>query len=53
MGFEKVLDNSIVDGEVVDVTYINKKYIHLKNRNPQKKLPTWMLKFMRFNRFKN
>jgi catechol 2,3-dioxygenase-like lactoylglutathione lyase family enzyme len=28
-------------------------YIHLKNRNPQKKLPTWMLKFMRFNRFKN
>lgn len=32
MGFEKVLDNSIVDGEVVDVTYINKKYIHLKDK---------------------
>lgn len=32
MGFEKVLDNSVVNGEVVDVTYINKKYIHLKDK---------------------
>jgi hypothetical protein len=32
VGFEKVLDNSIVNGEVVDVTYINKKYIHLKDK---------------------
>jgi catechol 2,3-dioxygenase-like lactoylglutathione lyase family enzyme len=27
-------------------------YIHLKNRNPEKHLPKWMLSFMRFSRFK-
>ena len=27
-------------------------YIHLKNRNPEKKLPKWMLKCMKFNRYK-
>jgi hypothetical protein len=32
MGFEKVIDNSVVNGEVVDVTYINKKYLHLKDK---------------------
>ena len=28
-------------------------YIHLKNRNPEKHLPKWMLSFMRFSRFKS
>jgi catechol 2,3-dioxygenase-like lactoylglutathione lyase family enzyme len=27
-------------------------YIHLKNRNPEKHLPKWMLSFMRFSRYK-
>jgi catechol 2,3-dioxygenase-like lactoylglutathione lyase family enzyme len=27
-------------------------YIHLKNRNPEKRLPKWMLKCMRFSRYK-
>jgi hypothetical protein len=30
--FESVLDNSFVNNEVVDRTYINKKYIHLKDK---------------------
>ncbi len=30
--FEFVLDNSFVNNEVVDRTYINKKYIHLKDK---------------------
>ena len=31
-GFEFVLDNSFVNNEVVDRTYINKKYVHLKDK---------------------
>jgi hypothetical protein len=31
-GFQSVLDNSFVNDEVVDRTYINKKYIHLKDK---------------------
>jgi hypothetical protein len=30
--FQSVLDNSFVNNEVVDRTYINKKYIHLKDK---------------------
>lgn len=31
-GFEAVIDNSFVNNEVVDRTYINKKYLHLKDK---------------------
>jgi len=31
-GFEAVLDNCFVNDEVVDRTYINKKYMHLKDK---------------------
>ena len=31
-GFEAVLDNSFVNDEVVDRTYINKKFIDLKDK---------------------
>ena len=28
-------------------------YLNLKNRNPEKSLPTWMIKALRFNRVKD
>jgi hypothetical protein len=31
-GFEAVLDNSFLNNEVVDRTYINKKFIDLKDK---------------------
>jgi len=31
-GFNFVLDNSFVNGEVVDRTYINNKFLHLKDK---------------------